>query len=78
MFYGVVGRYGKGVPQWAHAKASLPAEGPAGEERGVKRVVEAEEGERDRDGEAGLEHGERGGREGGSEEPKREASGKQE
>jgi hypothetical protein len=46
---------GKGVPQWAHAEASLPTEGPAtqrysieefiqGMGRGVERAVEAEKG----------------------------------
>ena len=49
----------KGVPQWAHAKASLPPEGPAtgryriefiqGMGRGVKRVVEAEKGREERE-----------------------------
>ena len=60
MFYGDVVRYGRrGVSQQAHAKASLPPEGPAtgqyrieffqGMGRGVKRVVEAEKGrERER------------------------------
>jgi hypothetical protein len=62
MFYwGCDKIWGEGVSRWAHAKASLPPEGPdtmyykytmvqyrigfiQGMERGVKRVVEAENG----------------------------------